>query len=1129
MNTTLSDLEQRRQAVDPARSFIVQAPAGSGKTGLLIQRYLCLLATVDAPEEIIAITFTRKAAAEMQGRILEALDWVISEQSLQHEYQQQTRELAAAVLQRSRELDWQLEHNPGRLRIQTIDSLCAGLVRQMPLLSGTGGLQDIAEDARPLYEQAAEASLLEMESSRDWGRDVSKLLLHLDNDLPRLKELLVQMLQKRDQWLRYVVQGYAREALEQAIANLVEEKLQRARSLIPTELEADLCKCLRFAADNLAPLDPGNPIVLNRDHIALPAAGLEYREHWAGIAHALTTAGGTWRVGLNKNVGFPPAGKGKADTDENARMKEQMKYVLHGLAEVDGLEAAIADIKLLPPLSITDAEWAIIEALCRLLTLAAAQLQLTFNDRNQLDFIGVAQAAVTALGSDESPTDLAMYLDYRVSHILVDEFQDISVNQYDLLRRLTAGWTQDDGRSLFLVGDPMQSIYRFREAEVSNFIHTFHHGRLGDVSLQGLVLNANFRSSDAIVDWVNNTFDKVFSSSDDLTTGAVSFHPSVAAAGITSGPGVQVVPLFDDSATEEAQHIAAIITDIQGKTAGENTAILVRNRSHLREIIPALRDAGIVFRAIDIEGLGDNPAIQDMLALTRAWFFSADRTAWLSLLRAPWCGLELATLFSITEAAGQRPLVEALHDETLINGLAGSDQLRIARLMNAYDRVNAVRHRQSVRASIESLWSLLGGPATLSGVDDLNNVNTYLGLLEQLERGAEIEDLEVLEQQVAGLFGKHESLQAGDSVQLLTMHKAKGLEFDHVILPGLGRGPRYSNTELMKWILRPREDGGHDLFIGAIRETGQDHTPVYQYIQNVEKQKDAFEEQRLIYVAATRARQGLYLTGGVKTKADKQGGLECQPPSRSLLGHLWPVLESHYMTALQEQPVTPGITEAVSRPNVIKRLPAHWTVPQVEQELPSLAANPGPEIDMAEVEYEWAGETIKRVGSIVHQCILQIARDGLDDWDTNRVGRLAGYYRLMLAQAGLSESELDAGCDQVINALTAMLEDERGRWILSPEHTESRNEYAITGRYLNRVVNAVIDRTFIDNEGTRWIVDYKNSRHEGPDLDAFLDQERQRYTGQMVRYATLMRAMDARPIKLGLYFPLLQGWREWGF
>ena len=165
----LDDARAREAALDPARSFIVQAPAGSGKTELLVRRYLKLLGTVEKPEEILAITFTRKAAAEMRGRVL--------------------KEIAP-------------ESAP-RLRIETIDALCVALTRQMPVLSRFGAAPEIIEDASARYHEAGQRALLELSDP------AARVLAHVDNNLEAGAGLVASMLARRDQWLRKT--GAARE------------------------------------------------------------------------------------------------------------------------------------------------------------------------------------------------------------------------------------------------------------------------------------------------------------------------------------------------------------------------------------------------------------------------------------------------------------------------------------------------------------------------------------------------------------------------------------------------------------------------------------------------------------------------------------------------------------------------------------------------------------------------------------------------------------------------------------------------------------------------------------------------------------------------------------------------------
>jgi ATP-dependent helicase/nuclease subunit A len=1003
--------------------------------------------------------------------------------------------------------------------------------------------------------------LMELESRQVWSSAIIRLLDHLDNDLNRLKSMLVDMLQKRDQWLRHVLGGYEVIDLTHALDNLINEKLKQVSRHIPAESHDELCRLLNYAAANLADKKPESEICTCEGLTSIPGTSSDNLDQWRGIAELILTTSDTWRIQLNVNNGFPPA---------NKEMKERMKALLDQYSRVEGLQQLIADIRILPDPTISDDEWDVVAALTQLLNLAARQLQIIFNEQGQQDFIGIAHSAVNALGSEDEPTDLVMYLDYQVKHILVDEFQDISVNQHVLLMRMTGGWMGNDGRTLFLVGDPMQSIYRFREAEVGNFIHTFHSRQLGTVPLDPLILSSNFRSNAGIVNWVNTTFQSVLAEEDDLTTGAVKFHSSTATIGESDIPSVSVYPQFDDDGSAEAAMIVDLIqtlnssfwrkpesskksvceadssngldagtgllhssTSIHQHNEGETSsdiAILVRTRQHLINIIPKLREANIPFKAIEIEKMGEKQVILDLLSLTRAWLYPADRIAWLSILRTPWCGLELKHLLLIGGAEDQL-IINQINNPSVLKQCDTFSKQRIKHLAETFTAVNNERHRQSVRHSIETLWTRLGGAATLHLETELEDVSLFFELLDDLDRGYEIDDLRLLFNEVEQLFGKSGSDNQQGTVQVMTMHKAKGLEFKHVIIPGLGRTPRYGNTELMKWMLRPREYGGHDLLMGAIRQTGEEHTSIYKYIQSVEKQKETHESERLLYVATTRARQTLHLFGSVKRRQDKKSGdWECSAPQRSLLGHLWPVLKDQYEDLLEAPiQISEDAAQEINQSNW--RLTKDWKLPDIQET--ELATKTIEVIDLEntleDVEYEWASETIKRIGIVVHNFIQKIAEEGIEHWDEKRIITSNDRIKANLKQAGIEDSEINKSITTVTNALMNLLNDDRGRWILSDEHTEQDNELSLTGMCEGQLITAIIDRTFIDSEDTRWIVDYKSSPHKGADIDVFLDREQERYTEQFKKYGQLMQELDGRPVKLALYFPLLKGWREWTY
>ena len=519
------DYFARRQALDPSRSFIVQAPAGSGKTELLIQRMLSLLGVVERPEEVLAITFTRKAAGEMRDRLVRSLEAGRGPQP-EAEHARITWHLARQVLDNDARHDWRLLENPVRLAVQTIDSFCASLVRRMPWQSRFGAQASIVEDAGDLYRQAAERVLALADGKSTVGESACLLLAHLDNRMERLRDLLVGMLARRDHWLRHLFGQQAdqqRLILEGGLRCLVEGVLVQVDRILSPEHKDRMIRLGALAAANLQAQGIENGITDLAGADRFPAASAEQIDVWRSLADLLLTGGGTLRKRLDKNCGFPP---GKQEPF--ATMKQDMGQLLEELGENDAVATLFAEVRALPPVVYKPEQWQVLQALTTLLPRAVAELWLVFKEGGQSDFVEVALAAGRALGDVDAPTDLLLHLDSRIRHILVDEFQDTSWGQFLLLKKLTSGWQQGDGRSLFLVGDPMQSIYRFREAEVGLYLQARHHG-IDQLHLEPLYLTTNFRSQAGIVDWVNGVFPGLFPDREDEALGGVTYAPSVAA------------------------------------------------------------------------------------------------------------------------------------------------------------------------------------------------------------------------------------------------------------------------------------------------------------------------------------------------------------------------------------------------------------------------------------------------------------------------------------------------------------------------------------------------------------------------------------------------------------------------
>ncbi|HEB86798.1 MAG TPA: DNA helicase UvrD, partial [Gammaproteobacteria bacterium] len=896
------DQAVREQALDPRHSFIVQAPAGSGKTGLLIQRYLKLLSCVQRPESIVAITFTRKAASEMQARILRALQQARDFPEPDADYEKVTWRLAHKALQQDQAQGWSLLDNPGCLRIQTFDSFCSKLAAQMPLLSSFGAAPSVVEESRRLYLQAAESTLAQLENKAESAQHIAVLLDHLDNRLDNLRELLADMLARRDQWLRHVANPddprLERGNIEQALQNIVVDALlrlvQSLSQILSLEQADELLILLRFAAGHCA----GDALIAScRDIEVLPQARLETLTQWQAIAELLQTREGSWRKRITVSQGFPApsSSRNKEEKAQLAEMKERMQDLLQALSENEDFRKRLASLENLPATHYNDHEWEILNALFALLPYSVAHLRLIFQEQGEVDFTEISLRAIQALGQGDAPSDLALKLDYQIQHLLVDEFQDTSINQYALIKNLIAGWEENDGRSLFLVGDPMQSIYRFREAEVGLFLETCQSG-LAHKKLDFLQLQVNFRSCKNIIDWANEQFPDILPAQNDPVSGAVSYTASVAAKAATSEQAVNLHTCIGRDDRAEAKKIMAII---RTTPAEQNMAVLVRNRSHLLAISQQLREQGIRFQAVDIEALVDRPVVQDLLALTRALWHPADRIAWLSILRAPFCGLSLLDLHRLCVNEKARTLLDLLHDDARLTALTEDGQQRIQRVHPILEQAVQNRARQNLRCWVEHTWLALGGPACLLKDTERVDAEEFFFLLEELDSRVEAEVISELQERVERLYAKPDT-GADGRLQLMTIHKAKGLEFDTVIIPGLGKAPKADSTHLLYWLEQPGVYGDTDLLFGPITSAQGEHNKTADYIQALETDKKYFENARLLYVAVTRAKQQLHLFA--HTETDSHNDLR-QPGRNTLLASLWPVVANSFQEQLEKQRV----------------------------------------------------------------------------------------------------------------------------------------------------------------------------------------------------------------------------------
>jgi len=1079
------DARARARATDPTLSVLLEAPAGSGKTAVLTQRFLRLLTRVDEPGEILAITFTRKAAAEMRARVMRALR---EELPAEDPNAAQLRVLAAAARAHAAARGFDLARDAALLRIQTIDSFNFALASELPLASRAGAALAVTELAEGFYARAARRTLYAAETEPQLQEHAQCLFERLDNNWMNLERLLAQLLAERSHWLPFVL-AQAPEALVRRVnASLAHLALRHLAALSALTTPA-----LRSAAEAL----PG---------VGRLDAGPAALEAWRRLAQ-LTLTKEDWRRQLAARHLGP-------HFTEPAR-REQLRTLIGQLQGVRGLREALLALRAAPEAALHDEDATAIASLSRLLTRAAAELYAEFAERAEVDHTYVTGAARAALSCGGEPTDLALRTGLRLKHILVDEFQDTSLAQFELIEMLTAGWEALEGRTLFVVGDPMQSIYRFRDAEVSLFLKARAAG-IGGVRLEPLRLVRNFRAAAALVEFTNALFTQVFPAADDPALGAVAYHAS--SAGRTaeqSGAQEQVsLRLFPGERLAEARALAAHAAALRARFPQASIAVLVSAHAHAVPIVAALQAAGLTALGVDLVPLGERAVVRDLVALATALHDLADRTAWLAVLRAPWCGARLATLAALSVADDPQLVFEALHDARRLGECAPEERRRLERVRGVLAEALATRGEAPPAQWLLRTWLALGASDAYAE-SELEDARAFFAALTERAAAGDWSGPADFVPLLARLFSAG-GAQDSAPVQVMTIHRAKGLEFDHVLLPALERLPQGAKLRLWRWADQPGEGREGELLIAPATAVGQrEPSRLDTYLRALLRAREAQERRRLLYVAITRARESLWLSGAPAAAADGS----VRPDARSLLGILWEALGARFAIA----PAAP-LPAGTARSPSLTRLVAGYERAALPPALP-LTRLPRAHLPLELPEFSWVGETQRHIGTVVHDRLARLAAQSELPPPGHPVATIEAV-RAQLARAGVPGEECAVAAERVLAALAQTLADPRGRWILDASHREAASELALSGLSAGRLRTIRIDRCFVDAAGTRWVIDFKTSRHEGGGLEAFLDEEVERYRAQLRTYRELAQGLGPQPVRTALYFPLLAAFRE---
>ncbi len=1228
-NYSISDSSQRQDALNGNESFIVQAPAGSGKTTLLIQRMLVLLSQVKEPEEILAITFTRKAAEEMRSRLLQALTDATSPQPPADPYQRFNYDLAKKVLNADRARPehkrWNLLQNPDRLRLRTIDSFCHYLVQRLPLQSSFGAPLEPSENSNPLYEEAT-YELMKSLDDREFRdhhpeviQSVQNLLLHFGGNRQELCKAICATLDNRALWWAHLptllqmqdntLRHACQENLKTSLYTFYAEQLNILQTIAQKALDSgyanDILRLARTCHNNML------------------ADGYDYSwilplsecQNWPqqitlghlGFFRALRTlfcsdSTGVWKMRsrLMKSSGFIDSAKcnpKKEFKDIRIQFEEDLLPLIN---QAIILDSALPDNTTA---CYSEQQFAYLHDAAIVIVWALAHLKLVFSRYRCCDHTEISLRALEALGTDEAPTPLAQQLDHEICHILVDEYQDTSNAQYQLLQRLVAEWHQGDGRTIFLVGDPMQSIYRFRQADVGVYLRTRDSG-IGPTQPKSLVLRTNFRSSDNLIAWFNSTFASIFPKDDDINTSAIRYERAESPRCDISTVSPQEVALNELSDSPETEIRYHLMVPEQGKDCQESEneyivelirqerelypdkqiAVLLRKNKQGNRIASLLRPLGIPYQALDMEELQNTEVPSDLLCLTQALLHLGDTIAWLALLRSPLVGLNDGEITRLMEASPHNynlTVWERLNEDDLWARDIWRDlptpqlkelQARCHHLTDALSQALSVRYEQPLSRWVRGCWVSLGGPLTLKNAQEHELAEEFFAFLRQQENLGYI-DRDQLLRDIADLKATPQVYPPeANPVQLMTMHGAKGLEFDTVILPYLNEGAGGSNiqglwrvSELSIKDPQTKQDTLVALYQGTEPKPNSDNffTPAEATVNAIDANSatsttdtdcvtplcdalnakaDENESKRLLYVAATRAKQRLHLvsvfnlnqedtisdvkimmkdisalpTVGERikelveqNKANKENKTQVSESEKTIKELIEETLRlaHQHAEANRESDKAP---QPYPLPDDYKFAPLCRLSSEGRAYLNQQCQFPPSEMDQEKAD-DFDGTYQSVFGTDFHEVLQIIASQ------SNELIPEAAHYQDIIERvlAGSSWTHDDNYhqyfLDNAPHLLQTILNDPQGRWAIGP-HQDSRCEQELVdSRSADKTERYRLDRCFVEG-GQHHIIDYKTGKAKAEyhaQLNTYAKLYSQAYKVDKVRLTLCYVDMDA--------------------
>lgn len=1030
----LIDQSFRQKALDCQKSFVVRAPAGSGKTELLIQRYLNSLLHVENPEECLILTFTNKAVKELQERLMQMI-------SGDRVARPETQDLINKVLCYEKDKSWNLISNPHRFHIMTIDAYFRKLYERF-VPQGIGLMPTLTDDPVDLNQKIAQEFIHEY-LIKDPCPDLLSLVEDLNHNFNHLSDLFASLLSCRENWLPII---YQEELSTEAITSLFYTELQVLNHAISGR-ERQVLDILQF-------------IIQYKVEIIQPITNIGLQE-WMIFADVLLTQRQQWRKTFRTEQGIVP------EKDLHPwHSKSDRQNILTGLHDlVTCLSTFPSVLKILSlfqlwPGIIKD-EYRDLKIISVLKKFVA--FSIIYKEKNYLiDFADITSTLLAFLNQEEGQTAFLAYIEAKLTHLFIDEVQDLSLAQYAIFQSLIQTMNYQP-KSFFVVGDPQQAIYHFRGAEVGVF-RRFEEAIYPGIEKLNISLQANFRSSPTLVDFVNKWSELTFGGDSLPLLGldkALMSHASKDYEG-------QIVFNQYSSREQEAWQVAQFIKNYQITHSDHTVAILGRDRKSLKPIQKMLLRLGIPIQSNDLSRMIDKSEILDILALVKVIIEPEKKEYWLNLLSSRFFHATYQDIYYCFRVEH-----ESFFKFDINFSFSEKFKKTYLRFMKIIESFLPYRKRNYISSWLNNIIIALGYNRFLSN-NELENIRLLMRMIDDYGwyKAIDWEKIERRCEQRTLIDPRH------SSIQLLTIHKAKGLEFDCVILPNLSTRLPTSDRPLLSFISWDR------YALWGVSPHDDELKNRFNFCHKVNKLHQQHEAERLLYVALTRAKKTLYLSCNQQSEDLRSFW--------NLLYPLAPEVKKHFDLELPAK-----LNQA------IEKIPLHHDPINIDMNVISMNEDP---LELQVITQDIEHSRI--IGLMIHD-ILSILKKYPFNLTAFKPQLLISLWR----KHGGSVDHYDLVKHEIGWLLLQIQKSEFLQKIYQKEIVEDYSEYALYYQAGDQVRKIVIDKLLKDSLGNYYLIEFKTVFYKAVSAD-----QHNLYYKQVSNYLDKLRSYLKSPVEAFLYY-----------